>query len=145
MPVAGWPAVTMTVLPLMFGLCQGRWEMRAGLYTRAQMLSPTKIWHQIVVYPLLTYLVGSALLRGVTSGDEIPLRWLARAAMMGGLLFWAVADAYDRRHPRPGHPPYDWRRLRSLASMDAMVRASARQPCSRASRESSTKDANIRS
>ncbi|MFE9181669.1 hypothetical protein ACFYN5_36280 [Streptomyces sp. NPDC007126] len=144
-PVAGWPAVTMTVLPLVFGLWQARSEMRTGLYTCAQMLSPTKIWHQLVVYPLLTYLVGSALLRGVTSGAETPLRWLAQAVMVGGFLFWAAANAYDRRHPRTGHPPYDWRRLRPVASMDAMVRVSAREPCSHTARDNSALDASKRS
>ncbi|MFD3779791.1 hypothetical protein [Streptomyces sp. NPDC058612] len=135
-PVAGWPAVAMTVLPLVFGLWQGRWEVRAGLYTRAQVLSPTKIWHQTVVYPLLTYLVGSALLRGVTSGAGGPLRWAAWAVMVGSFLFWMAANVHDRRHPSTGHPPYDWHRLRPLASMDAMVRTSAREPCPDAARNS---------
>ncbi|WP_330300346.1 hypothetical protein [Streptomyces sp. NBC_00503] len=141
-PVAGWPAVAMTVLPLVFGLWQGWWELRTGLYTRAQMLSPTKIWHQAVVYPLLTYLVGSALLRGATSGVEGPLRWAALAVMAGCCLFWIAANVHDRRHPSTGHPPYDWRRLRPLASMDAMDRASARETCPDTARNSPGPGAN---
>ncbi|MGW3851309.1 hypothetical protein [Streptomyces fagopyri] len=138
-PVSGWPAVAMIVLPVAFGLWQGRWEVRAGLYTRAQALSPTKIWHQAVVYPLLTYLVGSALLRGMTSGAGKPLRWAALAMMVSCLLFWIAANVHDRRHPSTGHPPYDWRRLRPLASMDAMVRASARESCPDAARINPTR------
>ncbi|MFI0242977.1 hypothetical protein [Streptomyces sp. NPDC016845] len=144
-PITGWPAVAMTMLPLLFGLWQGRWEMRAGLYTRAQVLSPTKIWHQIVVYPLLTYLVGSALLRGVAAGAGSPMRWMALIVMAGGFLFWMAANAHDRRHPSTGHLPYDWRRLRPLASMDAMVRASTREPCPDVARNNATWDASERS
>ncbi|MCD9904509.1 hypothetical protein LUR56_39500 [Streptomyces sp. MT29] len=135
-PVTGWPAVAMIVLPLVFGLWQGRGEVRAGLYTREQVLSPTKIWHQAVVYPLLTYLVGSALLRGMTSGAGGLLRWTALTVMVGCFLFWVAANIHDRRHPRTGHPPYDWRRLKPLASMDAMVRTSAREPCPKTARNS---------
>ncbi|WP_158942833.1 hypothetical protein [Streptomyces sp. ERV7] len=135
-PVTGWPAVAMTVPPLVFGLWQGRWEVRTGLYTRAQLLSPTKIWHQAVVYPLLTYLVGSSFLRGVTSGAEGPLRWVVLAVMAGCLLFWIAANVHDRRHPSTGHPPYEWRQLRPLASMDAMVRASAHETLPDAARNS---------
>jgi hypothetical protein len=25
---------------------------------------------------------------------------------------WAAANVYDRRHPKLGHPPFDWRQLR---------------------------------
>ncbi|MCX5388347.1 hypothetical protein [Streptomyces sp. NBC_00083] len=121
-PVAGWPAVAVLVLPLVFGVWQARSELRAGLYTRAQLLSPTKLWHQVVVYPVLTYLVGGALLRGIASGAGGAARWAAPAVMAGGFLFWVAANVRDRRRPRVGHPPYDWRRLRPLASMDAMVR-----------------------
>ncbi|MEU9096545.1 hypothetical protein [Streptomyces sp. NPDC048361] len=124
-PVAGWPAVAMMVLPPAFGVWQARSELRAGLYTWAQLLSPTKLWHQVVVYPLMTYLVGGALLRGLTSGiggPAGPARWAVLAVMAGGFLFWMAANVHDRRRPRVGHPPYDWRRLRPLASMDAMVR-----------------------
>jgi len=25
---------------------------------------------------------------------------------------WVATNVYDRRHPKLGHPPFDWRRLR---------------------------------
>jgi hypothetical protein len=57
---AGW---------LGFGLWQWRAEVRAGRFNRAQALAPTKIWHQLAVYPLLGYLAGSAVLAGLGCPD----------------------------------------------------------------------------
>ena len=91
-----------------FGLMQWRAELRNGFYTRAQAVSPTKIWHQLVVYPVLGYWLWTADLGGLLA----PGPGLAKAAIVGCVAAWLLANAYDRLHPKLGHPPYDWSRLR---------------------------------
>jgi hypothetical protein len=100
-----------------FGLWQWRAEVRDGFYTRAQAFAPTKIWHQFGVYPLL----GSACYAAVFSGLAAPLghpattRVLAKVTICVAVAVWGLANVYDRQHPKLGHPPYDWHRLRPLA------------------------------
>ena len=58
----GWPASWVAGCVWLaggwtFGLWQSRHEFLAGRYTRGQILSPTKLWHQFIVYPLLGYWV----------------------------------------------------------------------------------------
>jgi hypothetical protein len=101
--LAGW---------LLFGLWQWRAELRAGIYTPDQALAPTKIYHQLVVYPLLGYWSWTAVVGGILSQRSGGAAAAARAASLCCVLAWVVANVYDRRHPRLGHPPYDWRRLR---------------------------------
>ena len=93
---------------LSFGLLQWRAEVRRGFYTWAQALSPTKIWHQLAVYPVLGYWVWTADVGGLV----VPGPAVAKAAIVGCVAAWLLANAYDRRHPKLGHPPYDWLRLR---------------------------------
>ena len=102
---------------LAFGLLQWHAELRNGFYSRAQAISPTKIWHQLVVYPLLGYWVWTADLGGLlTAPAPGPGHDLAKAVICGCVLIWMMANVYDRRHPKLGHPPYDWRRLRPQPS-----------------------------
>jgi hypothetical protein len=106
---AGAPfGVTFMIVMLVFGFAQWRGEWRGGFYTGAQALSPTKIWHQVVVYPVLGYWVWTAGLGGLLVPGELA----AKAAIVGCVLVWLLANVYDRGHPKLGHPPYDWRRLR---------------------------------
>ncbi len=93
---------------LSFGLLQWRAEVRSGFYTRAQAFSPTKIWHQLVVYPVLGYWVWTADMGGLVGPGPVA----AKAAIVGCVAAWLLANAYDRRHPKLGHPPYDWPSLR---------------------------------
>ncbi len=98
-----------------FGLLQWRAEMRGGFYTRDQALAPTKIWHQVVIYPVLGYLSWTACVGGLLAWDSSSpaiLQIAAKAAVVGLIAAWLLAIAYDRRHPKLGHPPYDWRKLR---------------------------------
>ncbi|WP_261557949.1 hypothetical protein [Frankia tisae] len=111
--VAGGPAAAAW---LAFGLWQWRAEVRAGLYLPAQAVAPTKIWHQLVVYPALGHLVVGAAFAGVASPGRSAGRRLAKATIVGCASAWAVANVYDRRHVKLGHPPYDWRRLRPVAA-----------------------------
>jgi hypothetical protein len=97
---------------LAFGLLQWRAELRSGFYTPAQAAAPTKIWHQVVVYPVLGYWLWTADLGGLlTSGSGVS-HTLTKVLISGCVLIWLLANVYDRRHPKLGHPPYNWRRLR---------------------------------
>jgi hypothetical protein len=118
---AQWPASTWGVLLpaagwLAYGLVQWRGELRSGFYTPAQARSPTKIWHQLGVYPLLWSVAGSSALAGLLAPDPAggrgAARWAAKAGIVLCVAGWAALNVYDRRHPRLGHPPYSWRRLR---------------------------------
>jgi hypothetical protein len=108
---AGAPfGVTCMIVMSGFGLAQWHGEWHSGFYTRDQALSPTKIWHQVVVYPLLGYWLWTADLGGLL----VPGDLTAKMAIAACVLAWLLANVYDRRHPKLGHPPYDWRRLRPV-------------------------------
>ncbi|MET9462141.1 hypothetical protein ABZY05_45225 [Streptomyces canus] len=101
--LAGW---------LVFGLWQWCAELRAGFYTRDQAIAPTKIYHQLLVYPLLGYWSWTAVVGGILSQRSGGAAVAAKVTSLCCVLVWVAANVYDRRHPRLGHPPYDWRRLR---------------------------------
>jgi len=98
-----------------FGLLQWITDLRASFYTRSQIFAPTKIWHQVVVYPLLGYWTWAACMGGLMTPDTGPapaFQVAAKAGIVGGVVLWMLANVYDRRHPKLGHPPYSWRKLR---------------------------------
>ncbi len=104
------PAVGVAVMVIMlgFGLAQWRDELRRGYYTGAQAVAPTKIWHQLVVYPVLGYWLWTACLGGLAR----PGGWAGKALLLALVGIWMATNVYDRRHPKLGHPPFDWRRGR---------------------------------
>ncbi|MFE0465513.1 hypothetical protein ACFW1A_40325 [Kitasatospora sp. NPDC058965] len=111
--VRGPLAVAASAAWLGFGLWQWRAEVRCGRFNRAQALAPTKIYHQLGVYPMLGYLAGSAVLAGLACPQ--PRHGRAGKALIAACVgSWAVANVIDRRHLKLGHPPYDWRRLRPV-------------------------------
>ena len=101
------------VVTLLFGLVQWRDELRRGYYTRAQAVAPTKIWHQVVVYPVLGYWLWTAGIGGLSAPGGAAT-WAGKALLLVLTGIWAGANVYDRRHPKLGHPPFDWRRVRPL-------------------------------
>jgi hypothetical protein len=106
------------VIWLGFGLWQWRDETRKGCYTRDQAVAPTKIWHQLVVYPILGYWTWVACAGGVLApadGRAAAIEVVAKVGIAACIAAWLVTIFYDSRHPRLGHPPYDWRRLRPRA------------------------------
>jgi hypothetical protein len=122
---AGW---------LAFGLWQWRDEIRSGYFMPAQALAPTKIWHQFVIYPALGYLAVAASLAGLAAPIPTPAgAAVAGKALIGAcVLAWAAGHVYDRHHPKLGHPPYDWRRLRPAqrpwTGSSTTLRAAATRP-----------------
>ena len=117
-PVAvGLGGVLIPCAWLGFGLWQWRMEFRSGYYSADQAFAPTKIWHQLGVYPLLGSIGCSSVLSGLAAplGHPAAPRVLGKAAIGVAVLAWGVANVYDRRHPKLGHPPYSWRQLRPVA------------------------------
>jgi hypothetical protein len=101
-----------------FGLYQWRKELRSGYYNRSQAWAPTKIWHQVVVYPLLGVIVTAAGVSGMaapTRGEPIGAV-LEKVAIALCFAVWCAANVYDRFNAKLGHPPYAWRSLRPLPS-----------------------------
>jgi hypothetical protein len=107
-PAAG---VAAMVLMLGFGLAQWRDELRRGYYTRAQAAAPTKIWHQVVVYPVMGYWLWTAGIGGLSEAGGAAA-WTGKGLFVALVGAWAATNVYDRRHPKLGHPPFDWRRAR---------------------------------
>jgi hypothetical protein len=98
------------VLPLIFGLAQWRDELRRGYYTRAQAVAPTKIWHQVVVYPVMGYWLWTSFAGGMLAADgaDGAAGWAKKALLVALIGIWLATNVYDRGHPKLGHPPFDW-------------------------------------
>jgi hypothetical protein len=118
-PLAG--EVVMVIL-LLFGLAQWHGELRCGYYTRAQAVAPTKIWHQLAVYPVMGYWLWTACARVLLTGGADggwgsggAAGWAGRAVLVVLVGVWGAANVYDRGHPKLGHPPFDWRHGRPFA------------------------------
>jgi hypothetical protein len=94
---------------LIFGLWQWHQEVASKIYTRRQALSPTKIWHQLIIYPALGTWSLVAIAGGLLNARRDPS---AVAVMVVCLAIWIGIYVYDIRHPRLGHPPYDWAHVR---------------------------------
>lgn len=137
---------------LLFGLAQWADEVRSGHYTAAQAVAPTKVWHQLAVYPLAGSLVCCAGLSGLAAPPAplLPLppapgpgpavaRAAGRAVLVACVAGWLALNVHDRRHPKLGHPPYDWSRLAPWAppwpTSSHTLRQHAGQACRRRDQE----------
>jgi hypothetical protein len=98
-------------LCLIFGLWQWRAEVIAKIYTQQQALSPTKIWHQLIIYPVLGIWIFITIVGGLTNASQ---HSLAPVLMIGSIAIWSGTCVHSIRHPRLGHPPYDWGHLRPV-------------------------------
>ncbi|MFF4500431.1 hypothetical protein [Streptomyces sp. NPDC001401] len=109
-----WFGLASLVVWLGFGLVQWCGELRAGFFTWEQAVAPTKIWHQLIVYPLLGYWLWTAGIGGLMAPGSGPADLSARVLIVVCVGCWVVSNGYDRSRPKLGHPPYDWRRLRPV-------------------------------
>lgn len=114
----GWPAswqagCAWIVGGCAFGLWQAWHEFRLGRYSLRQLLSPTKLWHQFAVYPLLGYWVSAAGWSGIGAADT-SARLLQAAAVMACTAIWGLLALNAIRHPKPGHGSLDLTRLKRI-------------------------------
>ena len=121
----GWPASWIAGCAWVaggwtFGLWQSRREFVAGRYAVGQILSPTKLWHQFVVYPLLGYWVTATELSGLGAADT-PARRLQAAVIIACTATWAGLAWYAIRHPKPGHGTLDRTRIHKICSRVASL------------------------
>jgi hypothetical protein len=125
----GWPAswaagCAWIVGGWTFGLWQSRHEYAAGRYTLGQILSPTKLWHQFIVYAVLGYWVTAAEWSGLGAADTSARR-IQAAVVIACTATWAVL-VYDAiRHPKPGHGTLDRTRLLKIFSNLTSLHAAA--------------------
>lgn len=105
-------SVAATAAWCAFGLVQAKAEYSQSVYTKRQILSPTKIWHQAVVYPTVGTLVPRALaaatvhaIRAGDSRDRVAtgVAWVLAVG-------WAVTAVDAIRNPRLGHGELRWLR-----------------------------------
>lgn len=93
-----------------FGLAYGIWwhwvDAHSHFYTRSQMWSPTKLYHDYVVFPLYIYILTSA---GIPAMIWSRRGWKARAIIAVLLAAYALLNYYDAIHrPLHGHENFDW-------------------------------------
>jgi len=116
----GWPASWIAGCAWLaggwaFGAWQSRLELAAGRYTLGQILSPTKLWHQFIVYPLLGYWVTAAEWSGLGSAGT-PAHRVQAAAIIACTIAWATLVWNALRHPKTGHGTIDPTRLSKILS-----------------------------
>lgn len=102
---------TLAALWLGFGLWQWCYEVRQGIYTWAQAVSPTKAWHQLIIYPCLGTWTFVAVIDGLFRAPRDP--FLALFVILC-IVSWMLTCAHNVRHPRLGHVPFDWSRVRPI-------------------------------
>jgi hypothetical protein len=122
----GWPASWMAGCAWLlggwtFGLWQSRHEFVTGRYTLGQSVSPTKLWHQFIVYPLLGYWVTAAEWSGLGAADISAHRFQA-TAVIACTATWAVLVWDAIRRPKPGHGTLDRTRFGQIRSQVASLR-----------------------
>lgn len=101
-PPTGW---FIPAAGLLFGLYQVLAELKTGFYTKAQAWSPSKLYHQFIIYPVHGYLLTAT----VTTALISPAQLLLKAAILIPLGLWAAALVHDMRHPKLGHAPFNWK------------------------------------
>ena len=99
-----------------FGLWQSHHELTVGRYSRAQTLSPTKLWHQFAVYPLLGYWVTATEWSGYGAAGSAPTtsRIIQATLVVTATATWALLAADAIRRPKLGHGTFDRTWLRTI-------------------------------
>lgn len=93
-----------------FGLAYGIWwhfvDRSSHFYTNSQMWSPTKLYHDFVVFPLYIYILVSG---GIPALVWSRRGWKARVVIVVLLAAYAGLNYYDAVHrPHHGHENFNW-------------------------------------
>jgi hypothetical protein len=113
-----------------FGLWQSRHERATGRYSRAQILSPTKLWHQFIVYPVLGYWVTATewSAYGTIRAAPTASRIIQATLVIACTGTWAVLAADALRRPKPGHGTLDRTRVRTIIRRLIPSRGPSKRP-----------------
>jgi hypothetical protein len=86
----------------------------AGVYPPLQLQSPTKLFHDLVAYPVFVAALWATAWPVVTS-HLWKSRWVLPALIVFGLLMWGACSWGDTLHQLSGlHIGWDWRSLRPV-------------------------------
>ena len=96
--------VATVVIMLAFGLVQWRDELRRDYYTRAQAAAPTKIWHQLVIYPVLGYWLWTAGVGGLSTAGGAAA-WAGKALLLALVGIWAAPTCTTAATPSSATRP----------------------------------------
>ena len=100
-PAAG---VAALVLCWSSGWRSGVTSCKRGYYTRAQAAAPTKIWHQLVVYPVMGYWLWTACIDGLSRAGGTAV-WRRQEGAAGGAGRELGGDQRVRPPPSQAGPP----------------------------------------
>jgi hypothetical protein len=105
----GWPAVSL-VLGIAAGARQMAEESTQNYYSRSQFFSPSKLFHQFVVFPVVGTMMISSLGLCVRAWPASPGPAFLWATSAVWWLWWMKVDT---GHLRLSHNPFNWHRLRT--------------------------------
>lgn len=81
-------------------------EAANHVYTRSQDYSPTKLYHDFIVFPCYIYLLASA---GIPAAFQSKGGWKAKAVLWGFFAVFLLLNLYDNYYrPHHMHVNYDW-------------------------------------
>jgi hypothetical protein len=88
------------------GLGLHLWEASNHVFTRSQDFSPTKLYHDFVVFPCYFYILVSA---GIPVAFQSKRGWKAKAVLWGFFAVFLLLNLYDDKYrPKHMHVNYDW-------------------------------------
>jgi hypothetical protein len=88
-------------------------EAANHVYTRSQDFSPTKLYHDFVVFPCYTYILASAGIPVLFQAKGGWKGWGVKVALLGCFAVFLWLNYYDSRHkPHHMHINFDWRHFR---------------------------------
>lgn len=105
----GWASVSLA-LGAAAGCRQMLAEGRHEYYSRSQFFSPSKLFHQFAVFPVLGTMLGTSAalcMKALPVSPGPAVLWMASAA------WWLGWMKVDSRHFKLSHNPFNWRRLRT--------------------------------
>lgn len=105
----GWLLVPV-LIGVSFGWWQTRFDINRGMYSVAQSWSPSKLWHQFVIYPLVGALVTGAVMSASVDTTAFMLTLIP-------LLVWTALHFYDAKNPKMPHIDFHWGKQEADASL----------------------------
>jgi hypothetical protein len=121
---ASWFQWLALGLGLTGGLGQVALEIKNRQYTRQQFLSPTKIWHNLILWPVMAYWLISG---GLAVMFSSPGHELAKSLLGACIGLWVAFSVYDAKFIRPrAHVNFSW--LDWFAHADQPYRQNSNPP-----------------